>query len=129
MSTSKFGSPTPVFVTNNEVQDNTSTIGTASLTSASGSAVSLIPTGGSGVFNNIASLTITNESSTATVVSLADGAGNTYKFALAANGGITFNPAIPLPQGGSGNTAWTVLNSGAVSLDYVAIYFSEQVSA
>ena len=92
-----------VYVINDEFTDGT-TIGTASLSSSSASAVSLIAAGATGIFNNIASLTITNESSTATIVTLSDNGsgGNTYKFAIAANGGISYNPAIPLPQRHSG---------------------------
>ena len=103
------------------------TVGTASLNSSSSSPVTLIAAGATGIYNNIASLVITNESSTATVVSLADGGGNTYKFAIAANGGISYNPNIPLPQGTAAQ-AWSVSNSAAVTLDFVAIYFAETVS-
>lgn len=98
-------------------------IGTVMLNSASSSAVSFITAGGSGVFNDIISLVITNESSTATIISLSDnGSGGTvYKFAIAANGGIVINFPTPLPQGTS-NAAWDVLNSAAVACDYVAVF-------
>jgi hypothetical protein len=98
-------------------------VGTAALSSSSSSATSFISAGGSGVFNDICELVITNESSTATVVSLSDnGSGGTvYKFAIAANGGMTKTFATPLPQGTS-NAAWDVLNSAAVALDYVAVF-------
>ncbi len=98
-------------------------IGTSMLNSNSSSAVSFITAGGSGVFNDIISLIITNESSTATIVSLSDnGSGGTvYKFALAANGGIVINFPTPLPQGTS-NAAWDVLNSAAVACDYIAVF-------
>jgi hypothetical protein len=98
-------------------------IGTAALHSASSSAVSFISAGSSGVFNDIISLIITNESSTATIVTLSDNGsgGNTYLFAIAANGGIVINFPTPLPQGTSA-VAWDVLNSAAVALDYIAVY-------
>ena len=98
-------------------------IGTVMLNSSSSSAVSFITAGGSGVFNDIISLIITNESSTATIVSLSDnGSGGTvYKFAIAANGGIVINFPTPLPQGTS-NAAWDVLNSAAVACDYIAVF-------
>lgn len=105
------------------------TVGTASLNSSSSSAVSLIAAGAAGIFNDIISLTITNESSTATIVSLSDNgaAGNVYKFAIAANGGLVFNPAIPLPQG-TAAAAWNVKNSAAVALDFVVIYLPSTVA-
>lgn len=98
-------------------------VGTAQLNSSSASAVSFISAGGSGVFNDIITLVITNESSTATVVTLSDNGsgGNAYKFAIAANGGIVINFPTPLPQGTSA-AAWDVLNSAAVACDYVAVY-------
>ena len=98
-------------------------IGTASLDSSSGSAVSFIAAGASGVFNDIVSLVITNDSSTATIVTLSDNGsgGNTYRFALAGNGGMVFNPPTPLPQG-TAAAAWDVLNSAAVSCHYIAIF-------
>lgn len=98
-------------------------VGTASLSSSSGTAVSFIGAGAANVFNDITTLVITNESSTATIVTLSDNGsgGNTYKFAIAANGGIVINFPTPLPQGTSA-AAWDVLNSAAVALDYFAIF-------
>lgn len=115
--TDKFGRQACVL---NTVRD---LVGTATLNSSSNSATSFIAAGGSGVFNDIISLIITNESSTATIVSLSDnGSGGTvYKFALAANGGIVINFPTPLPQGTS-NAAWNVLNSASVACDYVAVF-------
>jgi hypothetical protein len=98
-------------------------VGTVALSSAAATATVLIAAGAAGVFNDIISLVITNETSTATVVSLSDsGAGGTiYKIALAANGGIVLNFTTPLPQG-TAAAAWDVLNSAAVALDYIVIY-------
>jgi hypothetical protein len=103
--------------------DTGMTVSTVAVSSSSNTAVSLIPAGGAGIFNDIASIAITNESSTPTIVSLSDNGagGNVYKFAIAANGGISYNPAIPLPQG-TAAAAWNVLNSAGVALDYVVIY-------
>lgn len=109
------GPAVKVYVANEDVLS----VGTAALSSASGSLTTLIA-GVAGKLNDIVSLTITNESTTATVVSLTDGT-NTYKFAIAANGGITFNPPIPLPAQTAGAN-WQVLNSAAVALDYIALY-------
>lgn len=109
------GPAVKVYVANEDVL----TVGTAALSSSSGSLTTLIA-GVANKLNDIVSLTITNESTTATVVTLSDGT-NTYKFAIAANGGIVWNPPIPLPAASTG-TDWKVLNSAAVALDYVALY-------
>ena len=98
-------------------------VGTAVLTATSTSPTTLISTVAS-TYTDIISLTMTNESSSATVVSLSDGT-TTYKFALAANGGITFNPTTPLPAT-SVNTAWTIAITGTVSVDCIAIYAKNQ---
>src|SRR5207244_8438405 len=98
-------------------------IDTAVLSSASNSAVQFIPAGAAGVFNDIITLIITNETDVKTVVSLSDNGagGKVYKLAIPAGGGIAQNFPTPLPQGPSA-AAWDVLNSAAVNLDYVAIF-------
>jgi len=98
-------------------------IATAILNSNSSTTVSFIGAGAAGVFNDIITLIITNESSTATIATLTDNGsgGNTYKFALAGNGGIVINFPTPLPQG-TAAAAWQVLNSAGVALDWVAVY-------
>lgn len=95
-------------------------IGTASVNASAASATSLIAAAGANIFTDIASLVITNETSTATIVSVTDGT-TTYKFALAANGGIVLNFPTPLPAA-TANTAWTCGNSATVALDYVVVY-------
>lgn len=103
---------------------------TASLSSNNNAATTLIAAGGAGNFCDICFLTITNENTaTATVVTLNDNGGangTSYKFAIAAGGGAVMAPPVPLPQGANSNTAWTVLNSNGVALDYVAIYVINQ---
>jgi hypothetical protein len=95
-------------------------IGTVQLNNSSSSPVSFIGAGASGVFNDIISFIATNESSTATIISLTDGT-TTYKFAIAANGGIVVNFQTPLPAASTA-TAWNVSNSAAVAVDYIAVY-------
>lgn len=95
-------------------------VGTAAVSASAASGTSLIAAGGTGVFNDIVSLTITNESATATVVSLTDGTV-TYKFAIAGNGGGHFSFPTPLPATSTA-TAWTVGNSATVALDYVVLF-------
>jgi hypothetical protein len=97
-----------------------SLLGTAVLSSSSNSLVSFIGSAGGSLFTDIVTFIVTNESSTPTVVSLSDGT-TTYKFAIAANGGGVFTFASPLPAT-SAATAWQVLNSAGVALDYVALY-------
>jgi hypothetical protein len=91
---------------------------TASVQTTDSSPHTLIAAAGTGVRTNISGLVITNESPTATVVSLSDGTV-TYKFALAANGGMV--NTVPLPAT-STNTAWTVTSSAVVTLDFVVSY-------
>jgi hypothetical protein len=78
----------------------------------------LIAAAGSGIRVNITGLIITNESGTATVISLGDGTV-TYKIALAANGGIAC--MIPLIASNP-NVAWTVTSSAVVTLDFIVNY-------
>lgn len=98
----------------------------AALSTTDASSHTLIPAAGAGAvsgegnFAEIEDLIITNESATATVVTLTNGA-ESYKFAIGANGGIVINwstrfgHAVP-------NTAWTVQSSQSVNLDYVVKY-------
>ena len=70
---------------------------------------------------------ITNETSTATIVTLTDAgaAGTVYKFSLAANGGISTNFNPPLPQG-TGATSWNVLSSAGATCDFVAVWIKNK---
>jgi hypothetical protein len=79
----------------------------------------MIASGGTGVFTDITELILTNESATATIVSISDGT-IAYNFALAANGGLTKTFATPL-KATSAATAWTVSNSSAVNVDCVGV--------
>jgi hypothetical protein len=93
-------------------------IGTASVqnTGASGTLIGQIGS----TYCDIIDIVLTNESSTATVVSISDGT-TTYKFALAANGGISKSYVTPLPAT-STNTNWTVSNSASSTVDCVVLY-------
>jgi fibronectin-binding autotransporter adhesin len=94
-------------------------VGAVQVNSSSSSLVSFIAAIAS-TYNDITTFTATNESSTATIVSLSDGT-TTYKYAIAANGGIVVTFPTPLPAASS-NTAWQVSNSAAVAVDYTAVY-------
>jgi hypothetical protein len=98
-------------------------VGTSTGNIASTTPASFISAGGSGVFNDIISLVLTNSSSTATIVTITDNGtgGNSYSFALAANGGIVLNFPTPLPQG-TANAAWEISCTPAETVYYVAIY-------
>jgi hypothetical protein len=95
-------------------------VGYASVQTTDTGAHNLIAAGGTGVYNDLISLAITNETATATVVSLSDGT-TTYKFALAANGGVVLQWNSTLPAA-SAATAWTVTSSATVTLDFVVTY-------
>jgi len=71
-------------------------------------------------FVDITNLILTNETGTATVVSISDGT-TTYKFALAANGGGVFPFSPPLPAA-TVNTNWTISNSASSTIDAVVTY-------
>ena len=73
----------------------TPNVGTASVQSTSGSPSTLIAAVAAN-YTDITSLVMTNEGASATIVSLSDGTV-TYKYALAANGGIVMNFTTPLP--------------------------------
>ena len=89
-----------------------------SVQSTAASPATLLASGGAGVFTDITELILTNEGA-ATIVSISDGT-ITYKFALAANGGLTKTFATPLPAT-SAATAWTISNSAAVNVDVVGV--------
>lgn len=95
-------------------------VGCASVQTTDQSSHNLLASGGTGVFTDLISLAITNETATATVVSLSDGT-ITYKFAIAANGGIVNQWNATLPASSSA-TAWTVTSSATVTLDFVVTY-------
>ena len=95
-------------------------VGSASVQTTDSSAHNLLASGGTGVYTDLVSLAITNESATATVVSLSDGTV-VYKFALAANGGIVLQFPSTLPASSTA-TAWTVTSSAAVTLDFVVTF-------
>jgi hypothetical protein len=93
------------------------------------SATSLIAAGGSGVFNDITNITITNRSSTAVTITITDNgaSGNSRTYNLAANQGAglveTFNP--PLVQGTS-NAAWDILESTSAAIDVNVQYCEDK---
>ena len=101
-----------------------SLLGTASVQSTSASPATFITAGGTGVYNDILELILTNESATATIVSISDGS-TTYKFALAGNGGLTKSFANPLVQAGTA-TNWTISNSAAVNVDAVVVFRADK---
>jgi hypothetical protein len=114
-TTDKFGRQVVVI---NTVRD---LVGFASVQTTDTSSHTIIAAQGSNVYADIVSLAITNESaSTATIISFADGTV-TYKFALAAGGGIVLQFPSTLPAT-STNTAWTATSSGSVNVDFVTTW-------
>ena len=104
-------------VVNNTVRD---LLVPVSVQTTDTSAHNLTASLGTGIYADLISLTITNETATATVVSLSDGT-ITYKIALAANGGIC-NPFPSTLPASSTATAWTVTSSATVTLDFIAVF-------
>jgi hypothetical protein len=101
-------------------------VGTFNVTSTSATASTLIAGGGTGIFNDIISLTCTNESSTtATKITISDNGtgGNTYNLNVGPNvgAGATINFTSPLPQSTAGG-AWEILNSAGVTVDCFGTY-------
>jgi phage baseplate assembly protein W len=98
----------------------------------SSTATSMIPAGGSNVFNDICELILTNSSSTACTVTITDNgatgsppSSNLYTFYLAGNGGLTKTFATPLPQE-IANQAWDIKVSPAQSVAYVVVYVANK---
>lgn len=94
-------------------------IGPISVQTTTASYITLIAAIAS-VFTDISALILTNESATATIVSVTDGTV-TYVFALAGNGGGVFPFSPPLPAS-TVNTVWQIKNSAAVAVDVVGTY-------
>jgi hypothetical protein len=95
-------------------------IGHQSVQTTDTSAHDLVTAGATGIFNDLIFLSITNETATATVVSLSDGT-TTYKFAIPSSGGGPINFGGILTAASTA-TAWTVTSSATVTLDFVAIF-------
>ena len=87
-----------------------------------------IVTAAAGVFNDLTSLTITNSSSTATLVTLKDSTGGTTRaiYSIAANGGITIPFPTPKAQA-TANNNWTLTCGTSVSSIYVSAEFVKNV--
>jgi hypothetical protein len=71
-------------------------------------------------FNDITSLIITNASNQSVNLTLADGATTVAIFNLAANGGLVFNPTVPLKQSAV-NTAWNATLSATATVNVTVI--------
>jgi hypothetical protein len=94
-------------------------IGTVALQSTGAGLVTLVAAGAAGVFNDLISLTLSNEG-TATIVTISDGTVS-YKFALGAGANlpVVFPSTLPAT---SAATAWQVSNSAAQNVDCVVTY-------
>jgi hypothetical protein len=92
--------------------------------STSATSATIISSQGAGIFTDILWALFTNESSTATIVSLSDGT-ITYKIAIASNGGAMLPIPVPL-KASSANAAWQISNSAAVNVDVILQYVSNK---
>ncbi len=87
---------------------------------SSSSETTVVTAGAAGVFNDIVSIVLTNQTATACVATIKDSTGGTtrMKVALAANGGAVITPSVPIPQLAAAANNWTVtLSSAAVTVD------------
>lgn len=92
--------------------------------STSATLATIISAQGAGIFTDILWALFTNESSTATIVSLSDGT-ITYKIAIASNGGAMLPIPVPI-KASSANAAWQISNSAAVNVDVILQYVSNK---
>jgi hypothetical protein len=88
----------------------------------------IVTAGGAGIFNDLTSLTITNSSATALIVTLKDSTGGTTQgiYALAANGGIALTFPTPKKQA-TANNNWTLTCGASVASIYVVAEFVKNV--
>jgi hypothetical protein len=95
---------------------------------SSTSETTIVSAAGAGVFADLLSLTITNSSATALIVTLKDATAGTTRgiYALAANGGITIPFATPLAQA-SANNNWTLTCGSSVASIYVVAQYAKNV--
>lgn len=115
LMTDKMGRPV---VVQGQIRD---LVATQATTITSTTATTIVTAGAAGVFNDITSLTITNSSATATIVTLTGGA-TTMLYSIAAGGGMVCNYSPPLPAA-SAATAWTLTLGTAVTSIYVAVVY------
>lgn len=96
----------------------------ATTITASVTSTTVVTAGGAGVFTDITTLTVTNSSATALIVTLSDGT-TSFIYALAANGGIAFpNTFMPAT---TANVAWTLTCGTSVSSIYVTVVYEKNV--
>lgn len=97
----------------------------ATTITSSTSETTIVTAGAAGVFNDICSLTITNASATALIVTLKDSTAGTTRaiYALAANGGITIPFPTPLTQATAANN-WTLTCGTSVASIYVSAQYA-----
>ena len=104
------------------VSSTRNSLSPVSVQSTSGTPGTLIAAASAG-FLDLISLVLTNETATATIVSISDGT-ITYKFALAASGGGVFNfGSDPIPAT-TAATAWTISNSASSTIDAIALFLN-----
>lgn len=92
---------------------------------SSSSETTVVTAGGSGVFNDIVSIMITNQTATAVNATLKDSTGGTTRaiIAIPASGGAIFQPATIFPQLAAANNNWTItLSSASVTVNITALF-------
>lgn len=96
---------------------------------SSTSETTIVTAGGSGVFNDLTSLTMTNKSATGTLVTLKDSTGGTTRgvYYVPATGGIVLTFPTPKPQLAAANNNWTLTCTTSVDSIYVTAEFAKNV--
>jgi hypothetical protein len=93
---------------------------------SSTSETTIVTAAGAGVFADIASIVISNSSTTATTVTIKDSTAGTTQAILdiPANGGIVWTPPFPLPQG-TANNNWTATCGTSVASIHVTVLYAK----
>lgn len=84
-----------------------------------GTSTSCIAAQGAGIKTYLTTITVTNTSSTDTYVEIKDGTTAKHTIPVPANGGATLN--LPVPLGGTANTAWNFDPGAAVTTMYCSM--------
>jgi hypothetical protein len=97
----------------------------ATTITSSTTATTVVTAGGASVFTDLTSLTVTNSSATATLVTLSDGTVSMV-FNVPGGGGFTmpFNPPMPAT---TANTAWTLTCGTSVASIYCNVVYAKNL--
>ncbi len=98
---------------------NLEDIVTGNASNTDGTSTSCIASSGSGVKTYLTSVVLTNTSASNIYVEIKDGSTAKLTLPVPANGGVVFNPAVPIP--GTAATAWNFDPSAATTTVYCSM--------